>query len=328
MDPVQLVAGVDGGGTQTRLVLEDLDGKEFARVRGGSTLVSPGQEQRVAHDIATLLRDALAQATAHARTLGDPPVWATADSASGVVSLVAGLAGVGDPAAREGVRKHLEATGVAQNVDVVNDTRVAFTDAFGPRDGILLIAGTGSHALARTPAGRWVRKGGWGLITGDEGSGWDLALRGIRAAIRGKERRSAPTDLSRWLSETLGSDEPAQWAHWVQHATKGDVAALAPGVVAVAQSGDTVAEVLVTSAIEDLLDHLSPILREFEDDGLRTHPALAMTGGLLAPGGALRARFLESVEAFSVHPIMESPDGARGGCTLARTLYRTGQLPA
>jgi N-acetylglucosamine kinase-like BadF-type ATPase len=245
-----------------------------------------------------------------------------------VVSLVAGLAGVADPARREGVLEHLQALGLAQQVEVVNDTRVSFAHAFEDRAGILLISGTGSHALARTPAGRWVRKGGWGLLLGDEGSAWALALRAIRAAVRSAEERALPTELTSWAFRTLGSRDPADWARWVEQATKADVAALAPGVVEVADQGDAVARVLVATAVEDLVDHVVPMLPEFEREGATGFPSLALLGGMIGPGRALRSRLLDALEEIPVHIIPEPPDGALGGCALALHLYQTGQLPA
>jgi glucosamine kinase len=336
--PVPLVAGVDGGGTTTRLVLEDLHGREWARVHGGASLVTPGGEARVARLIADLLAEALGRAAGDARVAGDraagdAPAAVAQPSAKMVVAMVAGLAGVGEPLLREGVLGELRAMGVAPHLEVVNDTRVAFHDAFGDRSGILLVAGTGSHALARTPQGQWVRKGGWGAVAGDEGSAWALAIRGVRAAIRGAERRSPPTDLSGWLTRALQSSEPSHWVRWVQQATKAEVAALAPGVVETADQGDTTAEILVTSAVEDLVDHVAPFVELFQEEeamvagGMTTHPALALVGGLIAPGGVLRGRLLEALRALPIHPIAEVPDGARGGCALARHLYERGQLP-
>jgi N-acetylglucosamine kinase-like BadF-type ATPase len=316
MESLQLVIGVDGGGTSTRLVLQDLEGRERARVKGGPTLVVDGSEAAVAQTLATLLAEALEVA-------GYPP---SAGDAPPIVAMVAGLAGVADPARREALLGHLHALGLAQQIEVVNDTRVAFAHAFGDRPGILLIAGTGSHALARTPNGRWVRKGGWGLLLGDEGSAWAIALRGIRLAIRAAERRGTPTKLTEWAAHTLGSPDPGDWARWVGRATKGEVAALAPEVVAVADGGDTVARILVATAVEDLVDHVFPMLSEFEEDGAREYPKLALLGGLIGPGGALRTRLIEILEELAVHIVPEPPDGALGGCALALELHRTGQI--
>ena len=318
MESLQLVMGVDGGGTSTRLVLQDLEGRERARVTGGPTLVVDGGEAAVAQTLASLFAEALEVA-------GYPPSGGDAPT---VVSMVAGLAGVADPWRREAVLGHLQALGIAQQIEVLNDTRVSFADAFGDRPGILLIAGTGSHALARTPSGRWVRKGGWGLLMGDEGSAWAVAIRGIRAAIRASELRGVSSKLTEWASQTLGSPDPGEWARWVAQATKGEVAALAPEVVAVADAGDTVARILVATAVEDLVDHIVPMLSEFEQDGVKAPPSLALLGGLIGPTGALRTRLLNALDELAVQVIPAPPDGARGGCALARELHRTGQIPS
>ena len=54
-------------------------------------------------------------------------------------------------------------------------------------DGVAVVAGTGSSAVAVRDGRRRVA-GGWGAILGDQGSAYDIAMWAIRAAIRSSEQ--------------------------------------------------------------------------------------------------------------------------------------------
>lgn len=61
------------------------------------------------------------------------------------------------------------------SVIVMSDLALSHTATFNNKDGILLIAGTGSSCLYRKN-GQFYQKGGWGHILGDEGSAYWLGL--------------------------------------------------------------------------------------------------------------------------------------------------------
>jgi N-acetylmuramic acid 6-phosphate etherase len=105
-----------------------------------------------------------------------------------------------------------------------NDLDSGLAAAFGDNPGILVISGTGSVVVGRNAAGQTARAGGWGHILGDHGSGYWIALTGLRAAIRDYDRRGrAHAGLLRRLCLT----EMEQLIRWAQTAGKADIAALA-----------------------------------------------------------------------------------------------------
>jgi glucosamine kinase len=168
----RVVVGIDGGGTRTRYRLADVKGEVLARAEGGSSLLGAGRDSEIAAEIEgkvrSLARDAGVELPLHA--------------------LVAGLAGsAGRPEATLSFQEELLGFGIATHVCVLPDAEVAFEDAFGEGEGILIIAGTGSIALGRANGGDLHRVGGWGALLGDEGSAYGIALQGVRAAVRGVE---------------------------------------------------------------------------------------------------------------------------------------------
>lgn len=89
-------------------------------------------------------------------------------------ALVLGGKGAAGSAARRWER---ELSGLARRVRVMGDLELAHRSAFDEGPGILLIAGTGSAALARDRRGRWSRSGGRGPLLGDEGSAFWIGKR-------------------------------------------------------------------------------------------------------------------------------------------------------
>ena len=57
-----MVAGVDGGGSKTRLILATETGEELANVEGGRSAMRPGDAEKSGAVIADLMRQALSEA--------------------------------------------------------------------------------------------------------------------------------------------------------------------------------------------------------------------------------------------------------------------------
>lgn len=309
------VMGADGGGTRLRLALADGDGRILARRNGPPALVLPGQAGGVAASLAAEVRALAREAGAELPLDG----------------LCVGLAGVGRPGAAARVRGHLEVRGLAREVRVVTDARVALDDAFPEEAGVLLVAGTGSIALARRLDGEVLRVGGWGSLLGDEGSGYRLGLDGLRAAIRGSEGRGPTTGLTAELLQALGAEGGEGVLGWLQNARKGEVSALATIVARTAADGDDVAGALVQGSVDALLAHARSLLGTLatgRDAGAgHPPPRVALAGGLLEEGGCLRGELLEALERRGLVALNRPVDGARGAVHGAlranRSLWQT-----
>lgn len=274
----QVVVGVDGGATRTRFVLADAEGKTLAEGQGGPGLLGAGADRDVADRIVERTREMVREA----------------GKSLPVEVACLGLAGVaGSPEARAFVRDHILDQGVARQVLVVADYEIAFRDAFDQGDGILVIAGTGSVAVGQIGAGPPVRVGGWGPLLGDEGSGYQIGLAGIRAAVRGAEGRNPPTGLTDRLFQALAADSVDEVFEWSKRATKRDVAALAPFVIEEADRGDTGADEIVARAVDGLIQHAEALT---STAGTQPSPEIALVGGLVEPGGLLRQRTLDALE--------------------------------
>lgn len=72
----------------------------------------------------------------------------------------------------------------------------AFTES-----GVLALSGTGSDAFVVKDGEILVSVGGWGPLFGDEGSGYDIGLRSIKAAIYAHDGRRPPTIMTDMIME-------------------------------------------------------------------------------------------------------------------------------
>ncbi|MEU4291990.1 BadF/BadG/BcrA/BcrD ATPase family protein [Kribbella sp. NPDC026596] len=100
---------------------------------------------------------------------------------------------------------------------VVNDAELLVPAAAG-RDGIGLIAGTGSIAVARMD-GRLITAGGWGWVLGDEGGAAGLVREAARAVLGDLDRGEAIDPLGRRLLAVFDAVDGAQLAMAVTTST-------------------------------------------------------------------------------------------------------------
>jgi N-acetylglucosamine kinase-like BadF-type ATPase len=297
--------GIDGGGTQTRAVVLDESGSELARVEGPAALADPRDPEAAAAPIAEVARIAAEQA---GRRLPSTALWAA-------------IAGVGRETVRASVQKAVERERLAQCAGVGTDVEAAFHDAFRQGPGILVVSGTGSVAWGRNESGREARVGGWGSLIGDEGSGYAIGLEALRRVARGAEGRGPETGMERAVLTHLGLDSPEALVSWTADATKADIAALVPLVVAASKDGDGVAVEILVKAVEELDGHVHALLSNLGP--WSSPPRVAFTGGLLGPKGPLRRSLEVQVAAQRLKMVDRDPDPALGAAMLAQSMSLT-----
>ncbi len=297
-----IVVGIDAGGTKTRIIVSTTKGKQLADVTGQGTVMTPGNADACADTLAAQIELALAAAEAQYK----PKL------------IYAGVAGVGREAEQVALQIALSDKELAEEVIVDTDAAIALADAFGEKSGVILIAGTGSIAFGRSPAGVEVRCGGWGLAIGDEGSGaWigRKALSCIAAAHDGREPTTALTGAILTATELNDSDELIPWAI---AANKEALAALVPSVVAVAMQEDLRANAIVDIAVEELVLHVKALARRLFIDE-RASFELALTGGLMSKGSLIRKRLEKRLKLSVPGAEIKASEviGARGAISLA-----------
>ncbi len=275
------VAGVDGGGSKTRVILADMDGNHVSDVVGGGSAMAPGRGDHSAEAIASLVRMAMNEAGFNE---GRPKL------------LVAGVAGVGRLAENRALTAALEDLEIADEVVVQGDGEIALTDAFGAGAGIILISGTGSIAYGRSPSRVLARCGGWGPAFGDEGSGAWIGRKALGIVASAADGREPATALTGAVLTAAQVNQVEELIPWGIAATPKELAALAPVVFNAASAGDVRANSLVGLAVEELVLHLRALaVKLFGDE--RAAVPVAFSGGLLHKGSFIRKRLEQRLKS-------------------------------
>lgn len=244
-----LVIGVDAGGTTTRAVLADADG----RVLG--TGVADGINQNSSGG-SGVERLALAVRAA----LGEHP---PARVRAGVLG-VAGAGAAGHARATADATAAWRGLGIDTDPRVVTDLLSAYAAGEAGPTGSVLVAGTGAGAaaVADREVVRQADAAGW--LLGDVGSAVWLAREALVAAVADLDGRGPATALTAPLLERLlGRPAPGAGVQEVIAAAYARpvaaLGALAPVVTAAAAAGDPGARTLVDRGAAGLLAALDAV---------------------------------------------------------------------
>ena len=293
-----IVAGVDGGGSKTHVLITDESGTMLGEAVGPGSAVRPGTAAQSATVIASTLADALASC-------------GMTDVAPRM--LCVGVAGAGREGERDALLEALGTRDLAEELIVVPDFTIALEDAFGDGPGILLISGTGSAAFGRSPSGTSARCGGWGPVCGDEGSGAWIGRRALSVVTASADGREPETALVGAVLTAAQVNEPQELVAWAAQATPAVFASLAPVVSSVADAGDLRANAILSLAVEELVLHVRTLARSLFGDERAATP-VAFTGGILTRGTTVRKRLEQRLRSAvpGAQVVAAEVDPARG----------------
>ena len=277
-----LFLGLDGGGTKTAVVLADGDGTVVARWRGpGCSWLDAGLDA-----VATVISDGTRQVLTSAGR-----------SADDVTHAFYGLPGHGESASTDGTLDALPGVALGHGrYTVGNDMLAGWAGSLGGRDGINVIAGTGSMAYGEHGA-RTHRVGGWSELIGDEGSAHWVARRGLNAFSRMADGRLPRTPLHALLRERTGIVADLDLVGLVMQDLQGGraaVAALSRVVTAAAAVGDPVAAAILDDAVDELVEQVRVVADVLGDDPDGAPTTVSSSGGMFSDDG-FRGRFVARV---------------------------------
>jgi N-acetylglucosamine kinase-like BadF-type ATPase len=304
---MNLVLGIDGGGTRTRAAI--LAGEQLlARAESGSIKRLRVGAEAAEANLRALLRELYAQA--------------------GVTGLRAASAGVAS-AAMPGVAEWITAVFAdfaVERSEVVGDEVIALDAAFRGGPGILQIAGTGSNTIGRAPDGSRECAGGWSSRLGDEGSGYWIGLHAVRRALNAYDQildQAQPPRILQKVGEIWGTPTLEDLVNLGDSTPGPDFAALAPAISELAQAGDPVAVGVLQQAAADLVDFVllvrSKLHRKHKIEG---EVPVAWTGGVIEHMPQVREAFFAGLKAAA--PAM--PVSREAAVPLDGALWRARRL--
>ena len=357
----QLVLGIDGGGTKTVAWLARCGPAGDLSVVGRGT-AGPANPQAVGFAKATENLDrAVAAAFDEAATrCAIGPVKDQGPGARGqgpdasssiinhqssiIAATVLALAGSDRDENRRVFEQWAAERRLAGRFRVVHDALPVLVAGSPDGWGVALIAGTGSLAFGqdqpsgRCPPsvgardGRTARAGGWGFRFGDEGSGYAIAVAGLRAAAKCADGRGPATLLLEKLLGRLALEDPAGLIPAISRldarptfgrdprsvGAPAAVAALADVVTQTAEQGDAVAQQIVHEAAGELAGMIAAVVRRL-DLPAAGFP-LALAGGALLGSQRLQTCLSTHLDSLglSPDPVTKVPEPVLGALKLAQ----------
>lgn len=255
--------GVDAGGTKTHAVILNSDHEVVLEAAAG-----PGNPLAVGDEAAL---DAWRAAVSELNENALP------------VAAHFGVAGAGRVEDQLRARRLIARMGLDFRVTLSDDARIAFR-ANAEYPGAILVAGTGSIAVAYDKRGMELRAGGHGYLLGDEGSAYWIGTTAVRAALRAEDGRGPATQLVDLVPRLLGvnSLDDIVSGTYSSVIDRSALASLAPEVVAL---DDEVARALTTQAIDELVAAISAACMHLPSDAAAF--TIVLTGGLLSDAGPI-----------------------------------------
>jgi N-acetylmuramic acid 6-phosphate etherase len=301
-----LILGIDGGASKTVAILCDADGTMLGRVQVGG---SNKQVSGVDATLATLLQAIDA-------------VFADAQIARQTVGAACfGLSGVDRPADHQLIQRWADTNQITRWLSVVNDAQLVVAAGTPDGYGIGLICGTGSIAIGRNIHGQYSRAGGWGYLLGDEGSGYDISLKALRAACQAADGRGTGAILLAALLQMWELSSADQLIPYVynQPDPRTILAEIPPLVSRLALEGEPICVRILHEAGADLAD---AIIAAADQIGLRHTIPLALAGSVVLKTPMLQAAMCETLASRGrpADPVIMVEDPALGAIRLARDL--------
>ena len=243
------IVGIDGGGTGTVGILTTETGRCLAQVQSGPSNYHVVGEAKTQAVLKSIVEELCEKA-------GIPSVSS--------IRFCLGMAGLGRAEDRKIIGRICDELGISENCILTHDAHIALVGGIEKQHGVIVISGTGAIVYGINADGREARASGWGYLLGDEGSGYDIAIRGLRAIVRAADGRGSPTGLTNRILNALELNEPGDLIRWVHAASRDAIAQLAKVVFDAARTTDVTAKQIVDEAAAELVCAAESVVKQLE----------------------------------------------------------------
>ncbi len=294
---------IDGGGSKTRGIIKRAD-EILYTIEAGTTRIGAVGVGESTERVLNMVRDLCNK---------------SGIDSSEVDAVVVGLAGVWLEEEKQRSTQLLKTLArnskiTINDVMVTSDAEIALEGVLGGRNGIALIAGTGTITLGKISNKEVVRCGGWGIELDDEGSGAWIGREGLTAIVRAVDGRSKSTKLFDMLAERypMVKKERPRTIVSAYSERMFEYQSLTPMVMKCAEDGDDVCYSIIETSAQHLVDGILAIRRQFKKTNEKIE--LACMGGMLENDTLLSRllyKKLESEKSINVvTPYGSALDGA------------------
>ncbi len=163
-----------------------------------------------------------------------------------------GLAGVREKKDKRELKKRMINLLGFENIIIESDSMIALYGAFGKKDGLMLICGTGSILIGRIN-NEFIRIGGWGWRIGDYGSGTEIGRNAIKQLVKEYDSKKNLSELSKAIEKEFSINRKNILKQVYQN--NFEFQKIVPLVLMYAERRDKDAKRIIEKAVEELLLH-------------------------------------------------------------------------
>ena len=258
------VLGLDGGGTKTTVQVVDCNGKLITEKKSGSSNYKSVGIEKAKININNVMLGAIRNIK-----ISDNIFFK---------SSCFGLAGNDSKEDASIYHKIIFNSKIGSylnplNTIICNDTRIGLAAGSDSKNGVMIICGTGSNCYGINEQGREAKVNGWDYILGDEGSGYEIGIKALRALMRAYDGRGESTLLSKTVLEDLNIKNISELIKWAysDYFSKDRVAAIAKTVCKTAEMGDKISKKILKEeadeaiiSVKTVVDKLGLADKEFD----------------------------------------------------------------
>lgn len=280
---------VDGGGTKTEVLCADEQGVVVGRGYSGATSLGATTVGAASFN----LREAVRQATE------------TLVGEISIKHLVIGLAGM-DTQKEEDLAKQLFSNVLShfsiERFTLINDSWIALENGSEQPDAVVLIAGTGSICVGKNAKGEKAKVGGMDFFLTDQGSGYEIGRKVMRAAVKSYDGRIKPSILQELVCKHFSIASIADLKEMVYNPllNKIEVAQLAPLCSHACEMGDEAAMAIIQHETDELFNMAETVIRKLQFTG----PFDLVLSGSVAKIDFIERKLLERLQ--QAFPAMRS----------------------
>ncbi len=238
------ILGVDAGGTKTTARIADSKGNKISQSISGSGSFTSVGVKKAADNVNKAIFDAMG--------------LAGIDKEIRFESSCFGFAGFNVPddighyrkiAHNDTLKNHLD----LQKSLIVNDTRIGLEAGSDAVNKLIIIAGTGSNCFGINESGEQAGSTGWDYLLADEGSGYSVSVKALRAVMKAYDGRGKKTLLSSAILSELGLRKEVDLIGWAygEVFSKERIGSIARLVCQAAYDGDKVSRRILADEAEE-----------------------------------------------------------------------------
>lgn len=287
--------GIDAGGTKTEIIAYGLDYNPIFRKIGGFGNPAVNLDKTL-KTIVTLIEDCT-----------------SVFGRKNCQLIVIGMAAVETGNYVKKIKMEVENIFTIETI-VLNDAELACKAYLGSKDGMLVIAGTGSSCFVQK-SGEGEIVGGWSHILGDEGSGYYTVIEVFKNIVNKYDRNISYDSLSKAMLEKIGGSSRSDIMNFIYSNEKNTIAGMFPTIVDFSLKGDLYAINLLENAGKYLADLTCVAYRKKDFRGKVT---IGIKGGVFQHSTYMVSAYMNEIQKHlcNFDIINEDISATKGVCEI------------